>query len=374
MFITELDLYKKRVIVRIDANVPLDAGIIDDYKLQGLIPTCDYLRAQEAQVVLITHLGRPHGHDQHYSTRQLIPWFEKRGYPVSFSDTLNTTGPWTLLENIRFYPEEQEGSTTFAQQLAQLGDYYISDAFGVLHRHDTSVSLLPHLFAEHKRGYGFLIKQELEALARLIKPEHPFVCIIGGGKVRDKLPVLEHLMNHADTLLLLPALSCTFSKALGMSVGTSLVDNTLLQSASTYLEHAHTKGVTVKLPSDYIVAQGSFYGPLRESINMNEQDMAISIGPRTIAEWKETIISARTIFINGVPGDVKRKETLTGFKQLLETCALSPGYSIVGGGDSTAAVRVLGLEHAVQYLSTGGGATLEYITDQKLPGLQALGL
>lgn len=372
------DLANKTVFLRVDLNVPLKDGVIlNDFRLKAILPTIDLLLSKQAQIILGTHIGRPRGYDAALSTQPLAEWFKARGYtcsdPVEPTQHVAHAGI-TLLENLRFYPGEKKDDLQFAHMLAHGADYYVNDAWALMHRHDTSVTLVPSLFAETKRSIGLLVEQELHALTKIKDtPQHPFVAIIGGGKVADKLPALGALVSSSlDTIILGPAIVFTFLKALGKPVGLSLVDNNLLDYAKKIIELAETKKVAGIFPVDYVIAQNSFYGPLSycTAQEFPNNGVGISVGPRTLNEIENTINTAQTIFVNGLMGDISRPETLSETKKLLQLIAGSPAYTVIGGGDSVAAVHMFGLEDAVDFCSTGGGATLAYISHAPMPGLE----
>lgn len=377
-----LPLNKKIVFLRADLNVPLAHGIIlNDYRLKALIPTLTYLLNQHATIILATHIGRPHDHEEDLSTRHLIPWFKQHNYPIIFAPHLEqvphfiqkSPGSIILLENLRFYSGERNHDPQFAHLLARNIDFYVNDAFALLHRTDTSTTLLPHLFVPEKRSIGFLIENELLHLNKLIhNPAHPFTLALGGGKLETKIPLLKNLIPHIDNLLLCPAIVFSFLKALGKPVGRSLIDESALSQCTDLLTHAQHHNVKVLFPSDYQIAQGSFEGPL-SFVNAEQfpsDGIGISIGPKTYESFGAVIRDSKTIFYNGLMGSVARPETLQGINALLNAMIQSDGFSVVGGGESVAAAQLW--EHAdkISYLSTGGGATLNYLSGAPLPGLE----
>lgn len=375
------DLSHKRVFVRADLNVPLDKGIItNDYRLRALKPTLDLILRKGGKIILATHIGRPTGVDESLSTKHLIPWFTKHGYNVHFESDLiqakhASHKKWNsilLLENLRFFPGEKQEDANFTKLLAQTADYYVNDAFATLHRHDASVTKLPLLFDQHHRTIGLLIEQELRSLSKLIdKPEHPFVLILGGGKVADKLPLLYNMLGKVDVFLLNPAIVFSFMLALGKNTGKSLVDPSQQQSILTFMRDAQANGTQIILPVDYQIASNTFEGPLSltQTDEIPDNGVGISIGPKTQALFRSHILKAKTIFFNGLPGDDTRPDTLHGAHALFKAMADSEGYSVIGGGDSVGIAENLGLTDKIDYLSTGGGATLAYLAGQPLPGL-----
>ena len=280
-----------------------------------------------------------------------------------------------LLENLRFFEGEQKHSKEFARELARLADFYVNDAFGLLHREDTSITLVPELFEKNKRTIGLLIEKELNALNKLINnTERPFLLILGGGKVEDKLILIKNLLNKVDEIQLLPAIVFTFLKAQGKEVGQSLVAPDLLDYAKSIEKDAVKKNVKLFFPQDYIIAKDSFNGELSilncEDFKDFENYFGISIGPKTAELFSQNINNAKTIFFNGLSGDLSRPETLENIKILFQAMADSKAYTFICGGDSVAAARILGFETQISHLSTGGGSVLTYLSGKELPGLK----
>jgi len=377
------NLRDKRVFLRADLNVPFKNGLLlDDHRLEALLPTIDLIQQKGGKIILVTHRGRPKKREANLSTQLLVPWFEKRGYSVDFEPHLDSaykksfqhTDRILLLDNIRFFLEEKTNSTTFAQTLARLGDYYVNDAFGLLHRTDNSITYVPKLFSRLNRTIGLLVEQELNMLNKLLeKTQHPFVLIVGGGKIGDKLPMLENFVQKADTILLCPAIVFTFLKAQNKPVGKSLVDERHLSTSKKILKKAVTQGCTIIFPLDYQVALEQFDGPLSytDSAAIAHNAVGISIGPKTESIFAREIAQAKTIFFNGAIGDTGRKETLVGMKNILAAMAASKAFTVIGGGDSIAVARQFDLAQHMSYCSTGGGATLAYLSGRELPGLAA---
>lgn len=381
--ITNWNIENQLVFLRADLNVPLYKSYIEgDYRLKALQPTLDLLLQKKAKVVLATHIGRPHGPEKHLSTRVLLNWFKEHGYSTTFTPTVEQAilevqnlkpSQILLLENLRFYAQEQHPTEEFALQLKLLGNYYVNDAFGLLHRSDTSVTLLAQLYPKERKSIGLLVEKELKVLNYLKqKPKKPFLVILGGGKVKDKLPLLTSLLDQVNTVLLCPAIVFTFLKALGKPTGKSLVEDALIPQARAILDYANKKNVSLLFPVDYQVAHGSFTGPLTYTTTLEQEMVGLAIGPQTQELYAQAIGNASTIFLNGTMGIMSRPETMQAQKALLQTIAQSPAYSVIGGGESVAAVYQYGLESAINFCSSGGGSTLAYLSDQPLPGLKSI--
>lgn len=370
------------VFLRADLNVPLAHGaILNDRRLVGIQKTLDTLIAKDAIVILASHIGRPKDHEPELSTRQLIPWFEQKGYTIRFCETIEDinqhrknapVGSILLLENLRFFPGEKKRDTAFIHALRSTAEWYVNDAFGTLHRNDASLAALANAFPAEKRSIGYLVEKELNMLNELLHNAQPPVCIIvGGGKVADKLPLIKNLISIADYILVCPALSSTFAVAQHEAMGKSLVDYDAINIIHTIQQQATEKHVSIVLPTDYQIASGSLDGPLSyvASDVFPKDGYAISIGPKTLAEFHSFIKKSGTLFCNGMVGFSDRPETLEGFKKLLTDIAESDGKSIIAGGDSIAIADEIHLT-GITYYSTGGGATLTYLSGKQLPGLQ----
>lgn len=378
-------LKNKRVFFRADLNVPIDTAgnIFNDFRLHAILSTIDMLITKGCKIILATHMGRPKKEERHLSTHTLVSWFEQQGYKITHEPDLQKAKQKShlindtilLLENMRFFPGEKKDDKEFAQQLKQLADYYVNDAFALLHRTDTSITLLPQLFDADTRTIGPLVEQELTTLGNIrFNPAHPYMLIIGGGKVHDKLPYLFDFLDKVDVIALCPAIVFTLAKAMGTRVGRSLVDDSALEQMQKFLRVAQEKNVRILFPVDYLIAQENLEGPLSycDADNIPENAVGIAIGPKTIEAWKQEIKKTETIFFNAAMGMLERPETLEPLKQLLYVVAESSAYTIVGGGQSVATVKKYHLEHGINYLSTGGGAALAYVGGQELPGIDGL--
>lgn len=383
-----MNLKSKTVFLRLDLNVPVIKGaIVNDYRLLQIKPTLDYLVKHDARIIIGTHIGRPSTGPK-ISTSILLEWFEQHGYRINFCKNLESAplechklidGEMLLLENLRFFPGEQshdaQEKLEFAHSLRQLGDYYINDAFALMHRQDTSITTLPSLYKKEHKSIGFLTEGEIKHLEPTRnQPKKPYVIILGGGKVADKLPILELFLSKATSILVCPAISFTFMAAQGTEVGKSLIDSSAYGIANSIIKKAQQLGVNIVFPVDYQIALENIGGQLRyvDAENIPNNGIGISIGPKTVILFKEFIERAETIFFNGAMGFLSRPETQEQQNALLQTIAQFPSTSIIGGGESVAAVHQLGIQDAIAFCSTGGGATLNYLAGKDLPGLEAI--
>jgi phosphoglycerate kinase len=384
----DLDVRGKRVLVREDLNVPLADGAIADYtRVDAAIPTLRWLHERGARTIVMSHLGRPDGKaDPKYSLEPLAGALAQRlGTPVAFAhDCVGPVaeaavaalhdGDVLLLENVRFHAEEEANDPAFAAQLAKLGDLYVNDAFGTAHRAHASTEGIAHLLPH---AAGRCMQAELSALARLTShPVAPYVCVIGGAKVKDKIGVFTHLMENVDAFCIGGGMANTFLAALGTGVGASLRDGDL-EPARAILALAKQKGVGLHLPVDAVVAP-AFDADARAHvvpIDAVGDEMILDIGPETAAAYAAVIERAKTIVFNGPMGVYEKAAYQAGTKIVGEAiaCATRAGaVSVVGGGDAAAAAHALGFAHAMTHVSTGGGATLEFLEGKTLPGVAAL--
>lgn len=375
-------LEHKRVLVRADLNVPLDDNghIISDQRLRAIRPTLDLILEKQGTIILMTHLGRPQKPTPELSTKLLIPWFDERGYLVEYVPDIKTIQTKKmpekgilLLENLRFFKGETQEDPSFAKTLAQLGDYYVNDAFASLHRNHASLTILATLFSPDKRSIGLLIEREIKELNKLLyDQQHPFAVIVGGGKVSDKLSALEALLPQIDHIFLGPAAVFSFLKVMGKPVGKSLIDLNALEICKQLLEKAQKLNKQIIVPLDYVVAHKTFSGPLSlcSADTFAPDGVGITIGPKTAQQWSSAIKNAKTIFYVGLMGDVRRKETLSGVQTLFIAMTQSSAFTVISGGDSVAAAEILNLADAISFCSTGGGATIAYLAHKKLPGLE----
>jgi phosphoglycerate kinase len=388
----------KRVVIRCDLNVPLDGNrITDDGRIVASVPTIKYLVDQGAKVVVVSHLGRPEGAPEaKYSLEPAaIRLGELLGQPVFFaSDTVGSeakgavkaldNGGVVVLENLRFNPGETSKDDAereaFAAKLAAFGDFFISDGFGVVHRKQASVYELAKALPS---ACGLLIEKELEVLTRLTStPERPYAVVLGGSKVSDKLGVIDHLLPTVNKLLVGGGMVFTFLAAQGHQVGASLLEADQIETCKEYLKRAAELGVEVILPTDIVVA--SKFGAdadvavtSADSIELSPfgaTGLGLDIGPESAKRFAAEISSAKTVFWNGPMGVFEIEKFANGTKEVAKALTEVNGLSVVGGGDSAAAVRILGFEDAqFGHISTGGGASLEFLEGKKLPGLEVLG-
>lgn len=383
--LAETPLAGRRVFVRADLNVPLaDGRISDDSRIRASLPTLERLIAAKARIVLASHLGRPKG--EPVPALSLAPvaeaLAERLGQPVRFVDecvgpavaeAVESLGPGEvlLLENLRFHAEETDDDPAFARALAALADVYVNDAFGTAHRaHASTAGMVPHV--EHAAA-GLLMQRELEALASALDPERPFVCFLGGAKVSDKLGVLEALVGKADTVAVGGAMAYTFLASAGQPVGRSRVEPDRLDDARRIVARAAEKNCELLLPIDHVVAERVEDGVPSEVVTTIPDDaMGVDIGPDTAERYARAAADARTIFWNGPMGVFEIDAFARGTESVARAVAASKGRSVVGGGDSLAAVHKVGAEEGIDHLSTGGGASLEFIQGLTLPGVAAL--
>lgn len=381
--IRDIDVAGKRVFVRVDYNVPINTElkIVDDTRIVSTLPTVNYLIEHGAKVILCSHLGRPDGkRDNKMSLRPVLARLSKLlDKPVSFaedvldkstSEMINNmdNGDVLMLENIRFYAEEEANDEEFAKKLAELADLFVLEAFGTAHRkHASTYGIAKHIPA----ACGFLVEQELRMFDKVLnKPERPFVAILGGAKVADKLPVVENLIDKVDTILIGGGMAYTFIKAIGGNVGMSIVDNSKVDLAKELWEKAKEKGVKIILPIDNVCAKE--FSADAETRNFNSAFIAdnyqgMDIGSKTIKAFKKEIKKAKTIVWNGPVGVYEYEKFKHGTIKVAKYVAKSKAVSIIGGGDSVAAVQSLGVAKKVTHISTGGGASLKLLQGKSLP-------
>jgi phosphoglycerate kinase len=383
----DLDVAGKRVIVRCDLNVPLENGhITDDMRIQASLPTLNALLGRGARLAVCSHLGRPKG--RVVEELRLAPVGERLrellGRDVTILDEVvgdrakqacNSNAAVVLLENLRFDPGEEKNDPGFADALAELGVRYVNDAFGSCHRAHASVVGLPQRLPS---AAGLLLADEVEHLGRLLQdPEHPFVAVLGGAKVSDKLGVIGNLIERVVSIVVGGAMAFTLLAARGEPVGRSLVEKDRIDEVESVLQKARQKNVDVDLPTDVVAADAPEQGAPHEVVPLNEigDRVGVDIGPDTAERFADVITKARTVLWNGPMGIFEIDEFAAGTKRIAQAVAAATdngAYTVVGGGDSAAALRELGMTDAVSHLSTGGGASLEFLEGKDLPGIAAL--
>jgi phosphoglycerate kinase len=378
------------VFVRVDFNVPLEGSrVTDDTRIRAALPTIEHVIKAGGRVVLASHLGRPKGEPKAGLSlepvatllAELLADGEVRLADDCIGDGARKVvgdlrdGQVALLENLRFHAGEEADDEAFARELVKLADVYVNDAFGAAHRAHASVSALPRLFEARHRAAGLLMARELEALGHLLGPvERPYVAILGGAKVSDKIEVIENLLARVDSLLIGGAMANTFLAARGFSVGASKVEEDRLPLARSVLQKADDSGVEIVLPEDVLVAR-SFDASAGTPTSVGEiggEEMALDIGPQAMETFGKRIAKAKTVFWNGPMGLFERAPFAEGTFAVARAAAESRAFTVVGGGDSVAAVQQTGLAKRFGHVSTGGGASLEFLEGRKLPGVEAL--
>jgi phosphoglycerate kinase len=385
--IRDLNLTGRRVFIRVDFNVPLQDGQVQDAtRIRETLPTLKYALSNGARVVLGSHLGRPKGKpNPKYSLEPVgAKLAEMLGVEVLFTDDCLSEaagkivadlreGQVALLENLRFHPGEEKDDESFARSLAKLGDLYVNDAFGAAHRAHASVSALPRLFQD--RGIGLLMEREVESLEKLRSAApRPFVAVLGGAKVSDKLGVLEALIERVDALLIGGAMGNTFLAARGIKMGKSRIEEDRLPLARSIIQRAEERGIQLLLPEDVVVAQSldADSGVPVPATQVPPDAMALDIGPRSVEAFGRVILGAKSMFWNGPMGLFEKAAFARGSFAIAQYGADCRGFTVVGGGDSVAAVNQAGLADRYGHVSTGGGASLEYLEGRCLPGLEAV--
>jgi phosphoglycerate kinase len=384
----------KRALVRVDFNVPLDKEtmeVTDDKRIRAALPTIQHILSAGGSVILLSHFGRPkEGPEEKFSVKHIIKTIEKNiGKSVKFAadcigkDAVDQSsklqpGEVLLLENVRFYAEETKGDEAFAEKLAALGDCYVNDAFGAAHRAHASTTQIAQFFPNDKM-VGFLMKSELESARKVLNhAERPFTAIVGGAKVSDKVLIVENLLNIADHIIIGGGMSYTFYKAQGGQIGQSLCEDERLETCREILAKAKEKGVHIHLPQDSTIAD-KFAADAETKVAPSNQIpdgwMGLDIGTEAIAQFREVLLASKTILWNGPMGVFEMKAFENGTKCVAEAiveATANGAFSLIGGGDSAAAVQKFGMSDQVSYVSTGGGALLEYFEGKVLPGVLAI--
>ena len=385
----------EKALVRVDFNVPLDAdfNITDDTRMRAAIPTIKKILDDRGSVVLMSHFGRPKGGpEEKFSLKHLLPHLKELlpGVPVLFSN--DSIGPEAeqkakdlkpgevlLLENLRFHKEEEKGDTEFAKKLASLGDVYVNDAFGTAHRAHASTAVIAQFFPFDKRMFGLLMNAEVSNADKVLNSsEKPFTAILGGAKVSDKIKIIENLLKKANNIIIGGGMAYTFLKAQGKEIGNSLCEEDKLDLANDILSKAKAQNVQFLLPVDSVIADKFSEDADTKIVNNDHIDkgwMGLDIGPESIKIFTKTILESKTILWNGPMGVFEIKKFQAGTKAIAEAIAKATkdgAYSLVGGGDSVAAINEFNLADKVSYVSTGGGALLEYFEGKELPGIKAI--
>lgn len=386
--IEDIDVKGKKVIVRVDFNVPLDENrnITDDNRIVGALPTIKYLVEKGAKTILVSHLGRPKdGFEDKFSMKpaadrlgellgkEVIMAKDVIGEDAKAKAAALKDGEVLMLENVRFHKEETKNDPAFAKELASLAEIFVNDAFGTAHRaHASTAGLADHLPAV----CGYLIQKEIEVMGKaLSNPERPFVAILGGAKVSDKIAVIENLIDKVNTLIIGGGMAYTFFKAKGYNIGTSICEDDKVDLAKSLLEKAQSKGVKLLLPVDNVVGlefKNDTEFKVVESNHMPDGWMGMDIGPKTVEAYSAEIKNAKTVVWNGPMGVFEFSNFENGTKEVAKAVAESGSISIIGGGDSAAAVEQLGFADKITHISTGGGASLEFLEGKVLPGIDVL--
>ncbi len=391
-YIDQVEIKDRRALIRVDFNVPLDADfrVTDDRRIREATPTINHILAHGGSAVLMSHLGRPKGPEDKYSLKHTIPTLQKYvEAEVLFADDCIgdqaaemsaqlKPGQVLLLENLRFYGEEKKGNEEFAHQLSKHGDYYVNDAFGTAHREHASTATVAKYFDD--KVCGMLLRKEIDNAEKVLNsPERPICAIMGGAKVSDKIMIIENLLERVDYLLIGGGMAYTFLRAKGYRVGKSLLEEDRIVTAASLLKKATQKGVKLLTPVDSVVSdQFGEDGQVNVVRNEDFPDdmMGLDIGPETFKYYYDTILDSKIILWNGPMGVFEMEKFAKGTQAVAEAIveATKQGaFTLIGGGDSAAAVAKFGFDDEVSYVSTGGGALLEYLEGQTLPGIAALG-
>jgi phosphoglycerate kinase len=384
----------EKALIRVDFNVPLNDTfeITDDTRITAAIPTIKKILKDGGSVILMSHLGRPKdGPTDKYSLKHLLPHLQQLlGTPVDFANdcigreavekaAALKTGQVLLLENLRFYKEEEKGDKAFAEKLAKLGDVYVNDAFGTAHRAHASTAVIAQFFPREKRMFGLLMESEVASAEKVLhQAQKPFTAIIGGAKVSDKILIIENLLERATDIIIGGGMAYTFIKALGGKIGNSLCEDDRLDTARDLFTKAEVKGVRIHLPSDSIIADkfdANANDSNSSSNNIPDGWMGLDIGENACEQFTNVIHQSKTILWNGPMGVfemVKFQRGTRGIAKAVAEATAKGAFSLVGGGDSVAAVNQFGYADKVSYVSTGGGAMLEYFEGKELPGIAAI--
>ncbi len=390
--VNDFNFQNKKALIRVDFNVPLDENfnVTDVNRIEGAKPTIDKILADGGSVILMSHLGRPKGKEDKYSLKHIVKTTsEVLGVPVHFSSDCKgevaenaaanlQPGQVLLLENLRFYPEEEAGDVAFAKELASLGDIYVNDAFGTAHRAHASTTIIAQFFPNHK-CFGLLLAKEIESLNRVLKNSvKPVTAVLGGSKVSSKITVIENILDKVDHMIIGGGMTFTFVKALGGKIGDSICEDDKLDLAIEILHQAKLKNVHIHIPVDVVAANAFSNDAETQIVDVREIPdgwQGLDAGPKSLENFKKIIMESKTILWNGPLGVFEMEKFANGTITLGEYIAESTAngaFSLVGGGDSVSAVKQFGLEDKMSYVSTGGGAMLEMLEGRVLPGIQAI--
>ncbi|WP_200904948.1 phosphoglycerate kinase [Planococcus glaciei] len=387
MTMKDVDLNGKRVFCRVDFNVPMSEGkVTDDTRIRAAVPTIEYLVENGAKVILASHLGRPKGtvnEDMRLAAagaklsellhKEVKSLDESIGPKVEQEIASMNDGDIVLLENVRFHPGEEKNDEELAKAFAALADVFVNDAFGAAHRaHASTAGIAKHLPSVS----GLLLEKELDVLGKALSdPERPFTAIIGGAKVKDKIGVIDHLLDKVDNLLIGGGLSYTFTKAQGHEIGTSLLEEDKIELAQSFIKKAEEKGVKLYLPVDVVVTK-EFSNDTKTKVvaidGIPSDWMGLDIGPKTVELYSDVIMNSKLIIWNGPMGVFEMSSFENGTKSVAQAMAKTEAYTVIGGGDSAAAVEQFGVADQMDHISTGGGASLEFMEGKELPGVTAL--
>lgn len=391
--VDQFSFQNEKVLIRVDFNVPLDSefNITDDSRMTAAVPTIQKILKDGGAVIIMSHLGRPkEGPTDKYSLKHIVAHLGKLlGTPIQFApdcigdEAKNLAqnlkgGEVLMLENLRFYKEEEKGDRDFASKLAAMGTFYVNDAFGTAHRAHASTAVIAEFFPG-KRAFGYVMAKEVENADKVMRsPQRPFTAIVGGAKVSDKILIVENLLNVADNIIIGGGMAYTFFKAQGGNIGNSLCENERLETCIEILKKAEAKGVKICLPADSVCADKFAADANTQNCPSNaipDGWMGLDIGANAVAENTQVLLNSKTILWNGPMGVFEMEKFENGTKSVAEAVATATengAFSLIGGGDSAAAVHKFGFENKVSYVSTGGGALLEYFEGRVLPGIAAI--
>lgn len=391
--VDQFSFQNEKVLIRVDFNVPLDSefNITDDSRMTAAVPTIQKILKDGGAVIIMSHLGRPkEGPTDKYSLKHIVAHLGKLlGTPIQFApdcigdEAKNLAqnlkgGEVLMLENLRFYKEEEKGDRDFASKLASMGTFYVNDAFGTAHRAHASTAVIAEFFPG-KRAFGYVMAKEVENADKVMRsPQRPFTAIVGGAKVSDKILIVENLLNVADNIIIGGGMAYTFFKAQGGNIGNSLCENERLETCIEILKKAEAKGVKICLPADSVCADKFAADANTQNCPSNaipDGWMGLDIGANAVAENTQVLLNSKTILWNGPMGVFEMEKFENGTKSVAEAVATATdngAFSLIGGGDSAAAVHKFGFENKVSYVSTGGGALLEYFEGRVLPGIAAI--